>query len=176
MIKKQPLTTKKSFDFSVQELQKIKTIIAQYPKNKQQSAVMPLLDMAQRKCDNWLPKEAIEKVADIINMPAIKVWEIASFYSMYNLHPTGKNHIQICRTTPCWLKGSDKITESCIKHTKTNIGETSADGIFSISEVECLGACVNAPVVQINDEYHEDLDEKKIRTIIEKLKTNNNKD
>ncbi len=175
MINKQLQPSKHKFQFSAQELKQIDKIIAKYPEGKQASAVMPVLDLAQRKNNNWLPKEAIEAVADLLHMPVIKVWEVASFYSMYNLHPVGKYHIQVCRTTPCWLKQSDKIVNTCKEHTDTNINETSQDGMFTISEVECLGACVNAPVMQINDDYYENLDENKVKNIINDLKKHNNK-
>ena len=146
------------FAFSDENKKKIKTILAKYPKERKSSAVLPLLDLAQRQHDNWLPMKAIEAVAEICDMAEIRVLEVATFYTMFNLKPVGKYFIQACGTTPCWLRGSDDVMR-CIKD-KLGIssGETSACGKFSLLEVECLGACVNAPMVQINDDYYEDLD------------------
>jgi NADH-quinone oxidoreductase E subunit len=146
------------FAFSAENKKKIKTILAKYPKERKNSAVLPLLDLAQRQHDNWLPMKAIEAVAEICDMAEIRVLEVATFYTMFNLKPVGKYFIQACGTTPCWLRGSDDVMR-CIKD-KLGIssGETSACGKFSLLEVECLGACVNAPMVQINDDYYEDLD------------------
>ena len=146
------------FEFSPENEAVIKKIIAKYPKGKQASAVMPLLDLAQRQNDNWIPMKAIEKIAELLGMARIRVLEVASFYTMYNLKPVGKYFLQVCSTTPCMLRGSDEIIR-CIKD-KLNIssGETSKCNKFSILEVECLGACVNAPIVQVNDNYYEDLD------------------
>ncbi len=159
-----------SFTFSKENLAKAEKIITKYPAGRQQSAVLPLLDLAQRQSDNWLPKAAMDYVAEMLDMAPIRVYEVATFYTMFNLAPVGKNHIQICRTTPCWLRGSDDVTKACKDHAGVNISETSADGLFSLVEVECLGACVNAPVVQINDHYYEDLTATSIAKIIEDLK------
>ena len=158
------------FVFSAENLKKLKEIQAKYPKGRQASAVMPALDLAQRQNGGWIPKEAIEAIATLLDMPAIKVWEVASFYTMYNLEPVGKHLIQVCRTTSCWLRGSDDILTACKKHSGADIGKTSQDGQFSVMEVECLGACVNAPMVQINDDYYEDLDPEKMKEIIEDLR------
>jgi NADH-quinone oxidoreductase E subunit len=158
------------FSFNKENLKKAKEIIAKYPEGRQKSAMLPLLDMAQRQNDGWLSVPAIEYVANYISEPYMRAYEVATFYSMYNLKPVGKHHIQVCGTTPCWLSGADKIMESFEKHTKTKCGSTSEDGLFTISEVECLGACVNAPMAQINDDYYENLDPKKLGDLVEELK------
>jgi len=146
-----------SFAFTPENVEKAKAIIAKYPSGRQQSAVMPLLDLAQRQCGNWLPRVAMDAVADMLSMPRIKAYEVATFYSMYNLKPVGKHFVQVCTTTPCWLVGSAAIVDTCKKRLGIGLGETTADGKFTLVEVECLGACVNAPMAQINDEYYEDL-------------------
>lgn len=158
------------FVFNKENLQKAKEITAKYPAARIKSAVMPLLDLAQRQNGGWLSVAAIEYVADYISEPYMRVYEVASFYSMYHLKPMGKNHIQVCGTTPCWLKGAGDIMKACEKHAKAKCGETSKDGMFTISEVECLGACVDAPVVQINDDYHENLTPTQVGEIIDNLK------
>ena len=157
------------FAFSAENKQKIKAILAKYPESRKSSAVLPLLDLAQRQHNNWLPTKAIEAVAKICEMPEMRVFEVASFYTMFNLRPVGKYFIQACGTTPCWLRGSDAVMQ-CIKD-KLNIasGETSACGNFTLLEVECLGACVNAPMVQINDDYYEDLDYNSMAKLINQL-------
>jgi NADH-quinone oxidoreductase E subunit len=158
-----------SFEFSKENSGKVKEIIAKYPKGEQRSAVMPLLDLAQRQHQNWIPRAAMDHIAEILEIPRIKVYEIATFYSMYNKQPVGKHLIQVCRTTPCWLRGSDQITETCRKKLDIDVGETSKDGNFTLVEVECLGACVNAPMIQINDDYYEDLDEKSMTELLNDL-------
>lgn len=115
--------------------------------------MIPLLDLAQRQ-HGWLPLSAMHKVAEILNLPRMRVYEVATFYTMFMRKPTGKYHVQICTTTPCWLRGSDEILETIKKNLKLEVGETSEDRMFTLSEVECLGACVNAPMVQINDDYY----------------------
>ncbi|HTJ65160.1 MAG TPA: NADH-quinone oxidoreductase subunit NuoE [Alphaproteobacteria bacterium] len=147
----------KEFAFTAENLEKAKTIIAKYPAGRQQSAVMPLLDLAQRQHGGWLPRVAMDVVADMLSMPRIKAYEVATFYSMYNLKPVGKHFVQVCTTTPCWLVGSEGVVDACKKHLGIGLGETTADGQFTLVEVECLGACVNAPMAQINDDYYEDL-------------------
>jgi NADH-quinone oxidoreductase subunit E len=146
-----------SFAFTAENLERAKAIIAKYPVGRQQSAVMPLLDLAQRQCGNWLPLAAMNAVADMLSMPRIKAYEVATFYSMYNLKPVGKYFVQVCTTTPCWLVGSEAIVDTCRKRLGIGLGETTPDGKFTLIEVECLGACVNAPMAQINDDYYEDL-------------------
>jgi NADH-quinone oxidoreductase subunit E len=147
----------KSFVFTAETLEKAKKIIAKYPQGRQQSAVMPLLDLAQRQNGNWLPRAAMDYVADLLEMPRIKAYEVATFYSMYNLKPIGKHFVQVCTTIPCGLVGADGVVDACKKHLGIGLGETTADGQFTLIEVECLGACVNAPMAQINDDYYEDL-------------------
>ena len=149
-----------TFEWSEENFSIVKTIIEKYPSGKQQSAVIPVLDLAQRQNEGWLSKKAIEKVAETLSMSYIRVLEVATFYSMFNLEPVGKNFVQICRTTPCWLRGSDKLTKVAKEFSRCNLGETTNDKKFTFIEVECLGACCNAPMVQINDDYYEDLDEK----------------
>lgn len=147
----------KTFAFNAENLARAKAIIAKYPEGRQASAVIPLLDIAQRQNENWLPKAAMDYVAHLLQMPPIKVYEVATFYTMFNRESVGKNHIQICTTTPCWLRGSDGIKKACADKLGIGPGEKTGDGKFSMAEVECLGACVNAPMVQINDDYFEDL-------------------
>ena len=161
-----------TFEWSEENFSKVKTIIDKYPSGKQQSAVIPVLDLAQRQNKGWLTKSIIEKVAETLSMSFIRVMEVASFYSMFNLEPVGKNFIQICRTTPCWLRGSDKLLEVAKNFTGCNLGETSKDNKFTLVEVECLGACCNAPMIQINDDYYEDLTEENFKHLLLKLKEN----
>lgn len=159
-----------SFAFTAENLELAKKHIAKYPAGRQQSAVMPLLDIAQRQHDNWVPQAAIKYIAELLGMPSIRVLEVASFYTMYNLAPVGRHFVQVCTTTPCWLAGSDKVLSACKKHLGLNPGETSADGQFTVIEVECLGACVNAPMLQYNDDFFEDLNEESTGKILEALK------
>ena len=147
-----------SFAFTKENEAEIKKILAKYPKDRQASAVMPLLDLAQRQHDNWIPMKAIEEIANRLDMAEIRVLEVASFYTMYNLKPVGKYFLQACTTTPCMLRGSDDMMR-CIKDRyDIQSGQTSSCGRFSLLEVECLGACVNAPILQVNDDFYEDLD------------------
>ncbi len=147
----------KTFAFTPDNMKRAKAIIAKYPAGRQASAVIPLLDIAQRQSDNWLPKAAMDYVADMLEMAPIRVYEVASFYTMFNLQPVGQNFVQVCTTTPCWLRGSADIMKTCKSKLGIDKGETTADGKFTLTEVECLGACVNAPMVQINDDFFEDL-------------------
>ena len=160
------------FVFSSENEILIKKIIAKYPKGKQASAVMPLLELAQRQNDNWIPMKAIELIATRLEMAKIRVLEVASFYTMFNLKPVGKYFLQLCGTTPCMLRGADDLSR-CIKD-KLGIssGEMTQDGKFSFLEVECLGACVNAPIVQVNDDFYEDLDYDTMNLLIESLSNN----
>ena len=147
-----------SFAFTRENEAEIKRIVAKYPKGRQASAVMPLLDLAQRQHDNWIPMKAIELIAQKLDMAEIRVLEVATFYTMFNLKPVGKYFLQACTTTPCWLRGSDNMMR-CIKDRYgISSGETSECGRFTLLEVECLGACVNAPILQVNDDFYEDLD------------------
>ena len=157
------------FEWSDENFSTAKKIIQKYPVGRQRSAVIPLLDLAQRQNKGWLNKKAIEKVAETLSMSFIRVLEVATFYSMFNLEPVGENFIQICRTTPCWLRGSNKLLEVAKKVTGCSIGETSKDNKFTVVEVECLGACCNAPMVQINDDYYEDLNENNFKILLENL-------
>ena len=158
-----------SFVFTAESEAEIKRHLAKYPEERKQSAVMPLLDIAQRQHDNWIPMKAIEEIAKRLEMPKMRVLEVASFYTMYNLKPVGKWFFQVCGTTPCMLRGSDDVIR-CIKD-KLDIssGETSACGQFSMLEVECLGACVNAPIIQLNDDFYEDLDYQSTAALIDSL-------
>ncbi len=158
-----------SFEFTSENLKKAQEYIDMYPSGRQQSAVMPLLDLAQRQNQNWISLAAMDVIAQMLQMPYIRVYEVATFYTMFNLAPVGKHFIQICRTTPCWLRGSDEVTNACKNKLGIGVGETTEDGKFSIVEVECLGACVNAPVVQINDDYYEDLNGKSMEHLLDEL-------
>ena len=158
------------FEWSETNFLKVKKIIEKYPSGRKQSAVIPLLDLAQRQNKGWLNKKALEKVAETLSMSFIRVLEVATFYSMFNLKPIGKNYIQICRTTPCWLRGSDKLINIAKEVTGCSLGETSKDKKFTVVEVECLGACCNAPMVQINDDYFEDLNEDNFKRLLINLK------
>ena len=158
------------FEWSETNFLKVRKIIEKYPSGRKQSAVIPLLDLAQRQNKGWLNKKALEKVAETLSMSFIRVLEVATFYSMFNLKPIGKNYIQICRTTPCWLRGSDKLLNIAKELTGCSLGETSKDKKFTVVEVECLGACCNAPMVQINDDYFEDLNEDNFKRLLINLK------
>ena len=147
-----------TFAFDAANLERARTIIARYPAGRQASAVLPLLDIAQRQSGNWLPRAAMDYVAGMLDMAPIRVYEVATFYSMFNLQPVGAWFFQVCTTTPCWLRGSDKVVEACQRKLGIGIGETTPDGKFTLKEVECLGACVNAPIIQVNDDFYEDLD------------------
>jgi len=158
-----------NFKFSSTSLEAAKAVIAKYPKSKQQSAVMSLLYIAQKQNDNWIPLEAMKCIAKLLNMPYIKVYEVATFYSMYNLSPVGKFFVQVCTTTPCMIRGANKLVEACKEKISKNESDLSSDKSCSWVEVECLGACVNAPMMQINDEYYEDLDKEKTLKILDKI-------
>ena len=155
------------FEFDDRNIELAKKMIKNYPEGKQQSAVMSLLYLAQRQNNNWIPLAAMKYIAKFLNMPYIKVYEVATFYSMYNLSPVGKFFYQVCTTTPCMIRGAYKLVDVCKKKISNKENEISSDGNSSWMEVECLGACINAPMIQINDEYYEDLDEKKLENIIE---------
>ena len=159
----------KIFKFTADNEKEIKRIIAKYPKGRQASAVMPLLDLAQRQHENWIPMAAIEAIAERLEMAEIRVLEVATFYTMFNLKPVGKYFLQACTTTPCWLRGSDEMMRCVKDRYDISSGQTSACGRFSLLEVECLGACVNAPILQVNDDYYEDLDYETTRALLESL-------
>ena len=165
--KEQPET----FEFNPASLEAAKVIITRYPKDKQQSAVMALLYIAQKQNSNWIPLAAMKCIGKYLDMPYIKVYEVATFYTMYNLAPVGKHFIQVCTTTPCMIRGAHKIVEACKEKISKNENELSKDQSCSWMEVECLGACVNAPMMQINDDYYEDLDKEKTLKILDKILT-----
>jgi NADH-quinone oxidoreductase subunit E len=158
------------FKFSDDNIIKAHEIIKKYPKGKEKSAVMPLLYLVQEQHHNWIPTVAMDYIAEMLNIPPMYVYEVANFYTMYNKKPVGKYLIQICRTTTCWLCGSDIIKNTCKKELDIDVGETSKDMLFSLVEVECLGACTVAPVVQINNDYYENLDAGKMIDIIKSLR------
>lgn len=161
-----------NFEFTKENLILAKKHIAKYPEGRQASAVLPLLDLAQRQNNNWVPLAAVDYIAKLLDMEAIRVFEVVTFYSMFNLKPVGKYHIQICGTTPCWLRGSDEIKKACTNTLGIELDHTTDDKLFSLVEVECLGACANAPMVQINDDYFEDLEPSSMIKIINDLKSN----
>jgi len=167
-VKRLDINQPETFSFSKKDNELIDKIIKNYPKDRKQSAVVPSLYIAQKRAGGWLPEKAISKVAEILEMPKMRVLEIATFYSMFNLKPTGDHFIQICGTTPCWLRGSDKIKKACVELVGKE-GEVSSDNI-SWLEVECLGACVNAPAVQINEDYYEDLNYENMIDLINNIK------
>ena len=158
------------FAFTKENAKAINNILLKYPEGRKASALLPLLDLAQRQHDNWLPKAAMSEVAKILSLPMIKVLEVATFHTMYNLYPVGKNLLQICTTTPCWLRGSEDIVSICKDKLGINFGATTKDNRFTLLEVECLGACSNAPMAQINDDFYEDLTKESMKKIIEDLK------
>ena len=161
------------FEFNKENLTKVENEIKKYPKGKKASAVLALLYLAQDQNDNWIPLAAIKHIAKLLDMSYIKVYEVVTFYSMFNLSPVGKYFVQVCTTTPCMLRGAKKITEICKKYISQNQNELSENKLCSWTEVECLGACVNAPMMQINQDYFEDLDEHSAeKMILELLKDN----
>ena len=162
----------KNFKFNAKSLKSAEKVISNYPKGKQQSAVMALLYIAQRQNHNWIPLSAMKYIANILDMPYIKVYEVATFYTMYNLAPVGEYYFQVCTTTPCMLRGAYKLVDVCKKKISQNESEISKDGKSSWMEVECLGACVNAQMIQINDDYFEDLDSQKLEKIIDQIINN----
>jgi len=164
-----PFEQPASFAFSSDNEKKVAAIIAKFPEGRQQSAVMPMLDLAQRQHDGWLPRAAMVHVANLLGMPEIRVFEVATFYTMYNLAPIGRHHVQVCTNLPCWLRGSETIVRACQNRLGIGIGETTEDGNFTLSEAECLGACVNAPMMQIGDDYYEDLDADSTTAVLEAL-------
>ena len=167
-VKRLDVNQPESFSFSKEDIALINNTIQNYPESRKQSAVVPSLYIAQKRAGGWLPEQAILKVAEMLDMPKMRVLEIASFYSMFNLKPTGDHFIQVCGTTPCWLRGSDKIKKAC-QDLVGNEGDVSKDNI-SWLEVECLGACVNAPAVQINEDYYEDLNYENMSLLINNIK------
>ncbi len=171
-IKKISKEQPESFEFDNKNLETANKIISNYPDGKQQSAVMALLYLAQRQNDNWIPLVAMKYIAKFLDMPYIKVYEVATFYTMYNLTPVGKYFFQVCTTTPCMIRGAYKLVDVCKKKLSEKENQISENGKSSWIEVECLGACVNAPMIQINDSYFEDLDPEKLEKIIDQISKN----
>ena len=159
----------KDFKFSEANLKKAEEILKKYPKKNQKSALMPFLYLAQKQNKNWIPLAAMKYIANYLSIPYISVYEVATFYTVYNLAPVGKHFVQVCTTTPCLLRGADKIVKLCKEKISINENEISSNGNCSWMEVECLGACVNAPMMQINDDYYEDLDKEKTLKILDKI-------
>ncbi len=165
-----------SFTFDAESQALIDAAIAKYPAGKQASAVLPLLDIAQRQMARvagsaWVPVVAMDEIGRVLDMPSIRVYEIATFYFMFNTKQIGRFHLQVCGTTPCWLRGSDDVARACREATGIKgYGESSEDGMFTLTEVECLGACVNAPVLQVDDDYYEDMDAERVTTLIAALR------
>ncbi len=168
-------------EFAFKSEAAVKEIINRYPAGRQMSAIMPLLDLAQRQVGEegakanppyggWIPRAAMDHIAEIVDEPPMRVYEVATFYSMYNLAPVGKYLVQVCTTTPCWLCGSAKVVDAIEKNLGIHMGESTKDGMFSTMEVECLGACANAPMIQINDDFYEDLTEETTVALLESLK------
>mgnify|MGYP001293642783 CR=1 FL=1 len=171
-IKKISKDQPETFEFNDKNMEVAKKTIGNYPKGKQQSAVMPLLYIAQRQNNNWIPLSAMKYIAKLLEMPYIKVYEVATFYTMYNLAPVGKYFFQVCTTTPCMIRGAYKLVNVCKNKISEKENEISKDGKLSWMEVECLGACVNAPMIQINEDYFEDLNCEKLEKIINTIKKN----
>jgi len=172
-IKKISKTQPELFEFTSENLIKADKEIKKYPKGKKASAVLALLYLAQNQNDNWIPLAAIKYIAKLLDMPYIKVYEVVTFYSMFNLSPVGKYFVQVCTTTPCMIRGANKLINICKKHISQNQNELSQNKLCSWTEVECLGACVNAPMMQVNQDYFEDLDENKTEEIVLQLLNDN---
>jgi NADH-quinone oxidoreductase subunit E len=164
------------FEFDFDSESEIAWHVAKYPAGKQASAVIPLLYIVQKQMKRqtgsaWVPTVGMDAVARRLSMPSIRVYEVATFYFMFNLKPIGKYHLQVCTTTPCWLRGSDEVTATCRAETGIQaFGETSADGMFTMTEVECLGACVNAPILQVDDDFYEDMDADRVKRLLDALR------
>lgn len=156
------------FEFSAKSLRRIEAILSNYPEAHKAAAVIPVLDLAQRQ-HGWLPLSAMNRTAELLGMSRMRVYEVATFYTMFNRSPVGKYHVQVCTTTPCMLCDSTGIVDTIRKKLGIEVGETTKDGMFSLVEVECLGACVNAPMVQINDDYYEDLTPKDMEFILDEF-------
>jgi NADH-quinone oxidoreductase E subunit len=165
-----------SFTFDAESEAEIAMIVARYPAGRQASAVIPALYIVQKQMKRttgsaWVPVKAMDAVGTRLGMPPIRVYEVATFYFMFNMKPIGTYHLQVCTTTPCWLRGSDEVTAACRKETGIKgWGETSADGMFTMTEVECLGACVNAPILQVDDDFYEDMDAGKVAELLAALR------
>jgi NADH-quinone oxidoreductase E subunit len=165
-----PFEQPESFAFTPENLDRAKQHIAKYPPGRQASAVLPLLWIAQEQGGGWLPRAAMDHVAQILDMPPIRVYEVGTFYTMFNLRPVGRYLLQVCTTTPCWLRGSDDVIAACGRKLGIGVGGTTPDGLFTLVEVECLGACVNAPILQVNDDFYEDVDGATTETLLDALR------
>ena len=159
-----------AFTFNEENQAEAKKIVARYPEGRQQSAVLPLLALAQKQADGWLPTDVMNYIADYLGMPYIRVYEVASFYDMYNTEKVGKIQVRVCTTTPCWLCGSDDVVKACKDELGIGIGDSTKDGAFFLREFECLGACANAPILWVDDDFYEDLDYESAKAIIKDLK------
>jgi NADH-quinone oxidoreductase subunit E len=162
-----------SFAFTPENLDRARAHIAKYPPRRQASAVLPLLWIAQEQAAGWLPRAAMDHVAEMLGMAPIRVYEVATFYTMFNLRPVGRYLLQACTTTPCWLRGSDDVVRVCENKLGIGVGGTTKDGLFTLVEVECLGACVNAPILQVNNDYYEDLDGPTTEALLDALRRGN---
>ncbi len=158
-----------SFAFSEENRARIRDILARYPEDRKASAVLPLLHLAQEQHGGWLPRAALDHVAELLGMPRISVYEVATFYDMFNTEPVGRVQVRVCTTTPCWLCGSDEVVRACKEVLGVEIGETTPDGRFYLREFECLGACANAPVLWVDEDYYEDLDYERTKAVLEAL-------
>jgi NADH-quinone oxidoreductase subunit E len=157
------------FAFTEENVAEARRHIAKYPEGRQASAVLPLMHLAQRQNGGFLTLQALNYIADFLQVPRIKVYEVATFYTMFKLQPIGRHHVEVCTNVPCWLRGSDDIVAACRQKLGIGLGETTPDGLFTLSEAECLGACVNAPMMQIGDDYYEDLTPESTSAILEAL-------
>ena len=158
-----------SFEFTPENLVRARALIAKYPEGRQASAVLPLLYLVQEQHDNWVPRVAMDYVGAMLDMAPIRVYEVATFYTMFNLKPVGPYFLQVCTTTPCWLRGSDAVLDACRSKLGIDIDERTPDGKFTIVEVECLGGCVNAPILRVNDDNYEDLDGPRTLALLDAL-------
>jgi NADH-quinone oxidoreductase subunit E len=165
-----PFAQPESFEFTPENLARAKAHIAKYPPGRQASAVLPLLWIAQEQHGGWLPPAAMDHVAGILGMAPIRVYEVGTFYTMFNLRPVGRYLLQACTTTPCWLRGSDEVVRACERKLGIGVGGTTQDGLFTLVEVECLGACVNAPILQVNNDFYEDLDGPATEALLDALR------
>jgi NADH-quinone oxidoreductase subunit E len=165
-----PVQQPDTFEFTPENVERARAHITKYPLGREASAVLPLLDLAQRQMGGWVPRAAMDYVAGLLGMAPIRVYEVATFYTMFNLRPVGRYLLQVCTTTPCWLRGSDAVVAACEKKLGIGIGGKTEDGLFSMIEVECLGACVNAPILQVNDDFYEDLDGPATEALIDALR------
>ena len=165
-----PVQQPDTFEFTPENVERARAHIAKYPPGREASAVLPLLDLAQRQMGGWVPRAAMDYVAGLLGVAPIRVYEVATFYTMFNLRPVGRYLLQVCTTTPCWLRGSDAVVAACEKKLGIGIGGKTEDGLFSMIEVECLGACVNAPILQVNDDFYEDLDGPATEALIDALR------